>query len=274
MPDPASVTITPESLGALQGDSFRNLLPEDIRAKPYVKDVNNFGEFIKKFDGAQSLLGQRETPDAAAAPEAWKGYHAKAAPKTADEYKFPETIEGLDPEFVKKAGESKLLRPLLHSAGASPYQANILMSGFLKMVKAAEANEKTTKDAAFTKLSTDLFAGNKDAIIGNAKKFMATHIPENVRPLLDSMDEKQLTVLLALTDGMAKKFTGEDPFRGGGAGAGGGGGETKEQLIAQMQAIQKDPVYADPFKDRPKHAELLSKMETIRGKLKKLQGGV
>lgn len=142
------------------------------------------------------------------------------------------------------------------------------------MVKAAEANEKTTKDAAFTKLSTDLFAGNKDAIIGNAKKFMATHIPENVRPLLDSMDEKQLTVLLALTDGMAKKFTGEDPFRGGGAGAGGGGGETKEQLIAQMQAIQKDPVYADPFKDRPKHAELLSKMETIRGKLKKLQGGV
>jgi hypothetical protein len=40
-----------------------------------------------------------------------------------------------------------------------------------------------------------------------------------------------------------------------------------------MQTIQKDPSYADPFKDRPKHAELMQRMEVIRGKLKKLQGG-
>jgi len=40
-----------------------------------------------------------------------------------------------------------------------------------------------------------------------------------------------------------------------------------------MQAIQRDPCYSDPFKDRPKHAELQAKMEVIRGKLKKLQAG-
>lgn len=269
---PAPAPITSESLGALNGDAFRGVLPEDIRSKPYMKDVNTFGDFVKKFDGAQTLLGQRATPDANSTPEQWKDFHSKIAPKTADEYKFPDTIDGVDPKFVKGAAEGKLLRPLLHAAGVSPYQANLLFSGFLKMVSQAETSEKTTKDTAFTKLSGELFGDQKEAITTNAKKFLSTHVPPNVLPLLEGMDEKQMTVLLAVTDGMAKKFTGEDPFRGGGAGAGSGGGETKDQLIAQMQTIQKDPAYSDPFKDKPKNAELNAKMEVIRGKLKKLQG--
>ena len=141
------------------------------------------------------------------------------------------------------------------------------------MVTGAEQSEKTAKDAAFVKLSTDLFGDQKEGIMTNAKKFLTTHVDTKVLPLLEGLDEKQMTVLLAITDGMAKKFTGEDPFRGGGAGTGGSGGETKEQLIAAMQKIQADPVYSDPFKDRPKHAGLLAQMEVIRGKLKKLQGG-
>jgi hypothetical protein len=268
-----ATTITPEAIGALQGDSFRALLPEDVRSKPYVKDINTFGDFVKKFDGAQTLLGQRAVPDATADATAWKAFHEKAAPKTADEYKFPDAIEGLDPAVVKKAGEAKMSRPLLKAADVSPYQANILFSGFMKLVHGAEQSEKTRKDTEFDTLSKDLFGDQKEAILTNGKKFLASHLPEKARALLDTLDEKQLAVVLAATDGMAKKFTGEDPFRGGGAGAGGSGGETKDQLVAQMQAIQKDPVYADPFKDRPKHAELLAKMEIIRGKLKKLQGG-
>lgn len=269
---PAAATITAESLSALQGDSFRGVLPKEIAEKPYMKDVNTFGDFVKKFDGAQTLLGQRVTPDDKATPEQWREFHAKTAPKTADEYKLPTTVEGLDPEYVKKAGEAKWIKPLFHAAQISPHQANVLYPEFLKLIKAAEAADKKAADERFVKLSSDTFKDQKDAIITNAKKFMATHIAPEMQPMLDSLDEKQLTLLIAMTDGMAKKFTGEDPFRGGGAGAGSGGGETKDALIAQMQAIQKDPVYTDPFKDRPKHAELLAKMDVIRGKLKKLQG--
>jgi hypothetical protein len=269
---PAAPAITAETLGALKDDGFRAVLPKDIAAKPYMKDVNSFGDFVKKFDGAQSLLGQRVVPDATSTPEQWKEFHAKTAPKTPEDYKFPEAVEGLDPEFVKKAGEAKLMRPLLHAAQISPHQANILFPGFLKMVKDAEKADTANKEASFSKLSSELFKDQKDAVVANAKKFMSTHIPENMLPMLESLDDKQMTLLIAMTDGMAKKFTGEDPFRGGGAGAGSGGGETKDALVAQMQTIQRDPAYADPFKDRPKHAELVTRMEVIRGKLKKLQG--
>jgi hypothetical protein len=269
----APAAITAESLGALQGDSFRAVMPKEIAEKPYMKDVNTFGDFVKKFDGAQTLLGQRTTPDDKATPEQWKEFHSKTAPKSAEEYKLPQTVEGLDPEFVKKAGEAKWIKPLFHAAQISPHQANILYPEFLKMIKAADAAEGKAADERFAKLSSETFKDQKDVVVTNAKKFMATHIPAEMQPMLDSLDEKQLTLLIAMTDGMAKKFTGEDPFRGGGAGAGSGGGETKDALIAQMQAIQKDPVYTDPFKDRPKHAELLAKMDVIRGKLKKIQGG-
>jgi len=269
---PAPATITAESLGALQGDSFRSVFPKEIAEKPYMKDVNTFGDFVKKFDGAQTLLGQRTTPDDKATPEQWKEFHSKVTPKSPDDYKLPDVIEGVNPEITKKGTEAKWLKSMFHAAQLSPHQVNALYPQFMKMISAAEAADKKAGDERFVKLSSELFKDQKDVIVTNAKKFMATHIAPEMQPMLNELGEKELTLLIALTDGMAKKFTGEDPFRGGGAGAGSGGGETKDALIAQMQMIQKDPVYTDPFKDRPKHAELLAKMDVIRGKLKKLQG--
>jgi hypothetical protein len=269
---PAPASITAESLSALQGDAFRAVVPKEIAEKPYMKDVNTFGDFVKKFDGAQTLLGQRTTPDEKATPEQWKEFHSKVTPKTPDDYKLPDVIEGVNPEITKKGTEAKWLKSMFHAAQLSPHQVNALYPQFMKMISAAEAADKKAGDERFAKLSSDFFKDQKDTIVTNAKKFMATHISPEMQPMLNELGEKELTLLIAMTDGMAKKFTGEDPFRGGGAGAGSGGGETKDALIAQMQMIQKDPVYTDPFKDRPKHAELLAKMEVIRGKLKKLQG--
>lgn len=271
-------SITVEALGAVQGDAFRALLPAEIQSKPYIKEINTFGDLVKKFDGAQSLLGQRNVPELTAPDDQWEAFHSKTRPEKSDAYQVPQ-IEGVPPEFVKKAAESKMFRELLHKAGASPYQAKVLLSGFLSEVYKAQvgidqesARATAAKDAAFEKMAGELFGGQKDVILANGKKFLAANIPDNVKPFLDSLDDKSLAIVLAATDGMAKKYTGEDPFRGGGGG--GGGGETKDQLIGQMQAIMKDPAYADPLKDRVKNTELNQKMEVIRGKLKKLQGGL
>jgi hypothetical protein len=208
-PPPASSAITAESVGALKDDGFRAILPKDIASKPYMKDVNNFGDFIKKFDGAQSLLGQRVIPDATATPDQWKEFHAKTTPKTAEEYKFPDTIEGISPEVAKQAGAAKWLKPLLHSAQISPHQASILYPEFLKLMAAAETADKKFSEDAFAKMSTELFKDQKDVIVTNAKKFMATHLAPEMLPMLETLDDKQMTLLIAMTDGMAQKFTGE-----------------------------------------------------------------
>lgn len=270
----APVAITAEALGAVQGDAFRALLPADIQSKPYAKEINTFGDLIKKFDGAQGLLGQRAVPDPNDPPEKWVEFHGKHAPKTIEEYKLADAIEGVPPEYLTKAtGLTNMVKSILFAAKASPYQARLAHTELMKVLYKAESGIKKQGDDAFIKLSGDLFGEQRDAVIANGKKFLAAYLPDNIKPLLEGMDEKQLTVVLAATDNLAKKFTGEDPFRGGGNGPGGSGGETKDQLIAQMQAIMKDPAYSDPFKDKPKHSDLNQKMEVIRGKLKKLQAG-
>lgn len=271
-PTPAPAAITAESIGSVQGDAFRALLPAEIQAKPYAKEINNFGEFVKKFDGAQALLGQRALPDANTPDDKWGEFHTKLRPESADKYTLGQ-VEGLKPEYIEKSGNIvKVLKNILFANGASAYQAKGIIPGILKELAIAEEGFTKQQEDAFTKMTTDLFGAQKDTVIANGKKFLAAHLPDNVKPLLDGMDEKQLTVLLAATDGIAKKFTGEDPFRGGGAGAGSGGGETQETLVAQMQAIMKEPCWSDPFKDKPKHAQLTQQMEGIRAKLKALQG--
>jgi hypothetical protein len=271
-PAPVSAPITAESLGAIQGDSFRALLPNDFKEKGYLKDAKSFSDVFKKLDGAETLLGQRQFPDDKSTPEQWQAFHGKFRPATADKYEFP-GVEGIPAEYVTKLSEAKELREILHSADQSPYQAKKLLSGFMKSLYTAEQNYIKTKDESFAKLSTELYGEQKDAIIANGKKFLTAHLPDNVKPLLEQMDEKQMTVLLAATDGLAKKFSGEDPFRGGSGEGGGSGAVSETSIIADMQTLMKDPAYGDPFKDQVKHGQLMQKMEGLRGKLRALRSG-
>jgi len=268
----APATITPEALGAVQGDSFRALLPEEIRSKPYIKNINTFGDLVKGFDGAQNLLGQRALPDENATDEQWGAFHAKLRPADAAAYKIPQ-IEGVPPEFIQKAGESKELRAIIHAAGASSYQAKVLMSGLLKALYTADQKVVQSRDASFTKMATEFFGDKKDTILNNGKAYLAANLPENVKPLLNSMDDNQLAVVLAAIDTTVKKFSGEDPFRGSGSGSAGSGNQTMETLKAKMTTIMKDPCWSDPFKDRAKHTQLSQEMEKIRADMRKLTAG-
>lgn len=269
----APAPITSESLGAIQGDSFRALMPEEFRGKPYAKNINNFGDLVKGFDGAQTLLGQRAFPDDKSTPEQWGAFHEKHRPATADAYKV-DAVDGVPADYLQKIGDNKELKGLLHAASVSPYQAKILLSGIIKTLFGAEQKVGQARDAAFTKMVTETFGDKKDAILANGKAYLAANLPDNVKPLLSGMDDKQLAVVIAAIDSTVRKFSGEDPFRGSGAGTGGSGAATKDALVAQMQTIMKDPCWSDPFKDRPKHAQLQQQMDVIRGKLKALQAGV
>jgi negative regulator of replication initiation len=238
-----------------------------------MKNINTFGDLVKGFDGAQNLLGQRALPDNNSTPEQWDAFHAKLRPESADKYVMPTEIEGLPADYIKKASESKEFRALLHSASASPRQAQVLFSGLMKTLYAAEQRAIQNRDASFTKMATEFFGDKKDAIMANGKAYLAANLPENVKPLLANMDDDHIAVVLASIETTVKKFTGEDPFRGGGPGAGGSGSQTMESLKARMTAIIQDPVWSDPFKDRTKHAQLTQEMEKVRADMRKLQPG-
>lgn len=274
MPEP----ITIEGLNAIPAETFRTLLPADIQGKPYAKEITGFSDLLKRFDGAQTLLGQRALPDANTPPEKWEEFHSKLRPESADKYELPTHIEGIPDEYVASLANSKILKTLAFESGLSPYQAKIQLTGLVKHLFTAEQQEKAAaaeaskaKDAEFAALSESLFKGKKDEVLTNAKKFLAGHMPDDAKKLLEGMDERQLTVLIAATDSLVQKFTGEDPYRGGSGSGASGGAITEASVVGEMQEIMKDPAYQDPFKDKLKHQQLLDKMEACRVKLRSLK---
>ncbi len=275
MADP--VAITGEALGAVQGDSFRALLPAEFQSKGYIKDINNFGDLLKRFDGAQTLLGQRQFPDPATATDTqWAEFFSKAGrPEKPELYVMPE-VEGVPKEFIDGVDKMVGIRQLLHAMGANPYQAKAFLVPFIKQIyqgelldKEAERKAAETRDASFNKYITDAFGQDRDKVKENGKKYLAGFVPDALKPLFEGLDDKGLLTILALTDSMVKKLTNSDPFRGG-AGGSGGTAVTEESIRAQMAAIKGDPAYRDPFKDKAKHAELNGKLEVLRKQLSDL----
>lgn len=269
-----AATITPEAINGLQGDAFRALLPEDVRGAGWLKDVNTFGDFVKKSAGAQSLLGQRAVPDANATPEQWDAWFAQVnAPSKPDAYAMPDKIDGIPDEYVKNAQEAKVLHAAMAAGRILPAQAKAFTTALLKQTYAAEQAEQKADEEAFDKLMNGLFGQNRGAIQENGKKYIASVVPAEIQGQFGKLSNEAWAVLIAATDAIAKKFGQEDNFRGGQA-AGSGGAETEDQLKGQMRDIMAQKEYQDPLMNKTKHAELMQKMEVIRGKLAKIYNKV
>jgi hypothetical protein len=263
-------TITAEAINGLQGDAFRNILPEDVRGAGWLKDVNTFGDFVKKSANAQTLIGQRAVPEDNAPPEQWNAWFQQIGrPADPKEYGVPE-VPGVPKEYIQGAVETGVLAKILHAAGANKMMARTAMTNIIKETYAAEQKEKAAGEAAHEKFMNETFGKDRQAITENGKKYLSTVLPATMVPILNGLSDKELGVVLAMTNEMAKKFGQEDTFRGGKGGDGGGTTDTMETLTAQMRTIMSQKEYQDPLINKTKFMELQKNMEEIRVKMRKL----
>ena len=68
-----------------------NFIPEELKDKPYIKNLKDFPDLFNQFSNAQELLGKRpnDIPDSQSTPEDWdKFYNKVGRPEHAEEYKF------------------------------------------------------------------------------------------------------------------------------------------------------------------------------------------
>jgi hypothetical protein len=144
------------------------------------------------------------------------------------------------------------------------------MTELIKHIYTSEQAEAKQAEIAHNAFMDKTFGKDRQAIVENGKKYLATVLTPEQNQLLAGMTDQQLGVVLAMTDSVAKKFGQEDSFRGGQGAGGGGGSETQEVLTAQMREIMAQKEYADPFLNKNKHLELNQKMQLIRDKMVKL----
>lgn len=193
-----------QHLGSLQGDSFRALLPEDIRGKGYAKEINDFSGLLKMLDGAQSKLGERVFPGEDSPREAWENVYKKLGrPDDPNAYNIGD-LKG-----------AEILKPIFHKIGLNARQAAELA----KELSGIDAQDSKAAQESFNKAMIDIFGVERDIKEKGAREFLMSKASDRVKPLVEAMDEKGLAALLGIVSDITKDTGKEDYVPGNGGGA-------------------------------------------------------
>ena len=255
-----------------EAPSLVDMIPEDLKDKPWVKENTDTPEnFFKFVDNQNKLVGSKAgvvMPEEGAPQEDFdKYFKGIGRPDTAEEYDIS-SIEELKDVERNEEFDGKL-KGLLHTIGVPKDMASKLVKGYdqikLDMGNAAE----DAADADFDKFNTDFFGDKKEEIVANAQKILKGVVNEKALPIIDKMNPEQLALVIAITDGVYSKYGKEDGFRGGEPGSAPVGGETMEQLSAEQRTLMAEPGYKD-WRD-PKHAEIQAKNLVILNKMRAIK---
>ena len=261
-----------------EGKTFLEQVPEEYRESPWAKENTATPEdFFKFVDNQNKLVGAKGIipPGENASPEELTKFQVSLGrPESADGYLFANP-EGVTVE--RNAETDKMVKGLLLKHGipktageglVKDYET-LLHSKMTEAEKAAKAKDEA-QDRAFGEFNTKLFGDKKDVVVANAQKFLKETLPSEALPIFDKLDSESLSLVIAATHGIAKKFGKEDSFTGG-AGTGTGSIETYEELSAKQRELMKNPAFrdfrhVDHEKVQAQNKELMDKMRAVSKK--------
>jgi len=251
-------------------EQFVNTIPEAYRDKPWAKENSADAEAFYKFvDNQNALVGKKGIIIPGDGEDRSEFYKALGRPDTFEEY---DTTPAEDLKEIKRDAEVDIaFKKLFHTEGLSKDTASKISQGVERIIYEkgkAEIDKNNAEDKAFADYNTTLFGENKDTIVANAQKIIKADVPQELHAGFDKLDGEAMSVMVAITDSLYKKYGKEDAFTGGGEGAG-GGGETYEGLSAQQRKLMENPGYRD-FR----HAEyegLMAQNKVLMDKMRALK---
>ena len=159
--------------------TWRDTLPEDIKADPSLVDVPDVPTLAKNFLATKAMIGKKayNLPADDWKPEQWQEWHKTiGVPEAPDKYAMPaaEVLEkaGLPSEVLKAAAGK------FHEAGLTPRQAKALVDWYvgdaakgLEMETTMRAEEKAKAEESLKKEFGDKY----DAKLGLVKSFLSQY---------------------------------------------------------------------------------------------------
>lgn len=228
--------IPPESRPSLFGGSEGNnppetqplafTVPDEFKDKPWVaellKNSNPNQELFKQHDHTLRLIGSRGAvvPGENATPQQLAEYRkAIGVPEKPDSYDIPPTqwedAEKPLGEIIDKSRVPEILNAVKESAHRNGIPAKALASlvnDFEKATlkfQAQEVQAAQERDRAlnqdFVKLGVQYFGDRYQEILPNATNVLAKYVPENLRAVLHSLDNKSLMVVAAVADSIHRR---------------------------------------------------------------------
>ena len=259
-----SHTHTPGTAYALpEGVQFKDIVPGDYKDKPYMKDVKDIPSLFKKFDGAETLVGQRQSviPGEGATDDDWnKFFDASGRPKTSDLYEFT-TVKAADGTDVKRdPAFETAVKDIFHKAGISSKQAKAVQEPFDALIAKMATDQATTKDADFDKLASEAFGTDADKALDVGKKLLEEHMPKGYAEHFKNLPNESLILMAGVLKSVQAKYIKEDDIPGGGGG-GGGSATSINELRKEGQMLMAKKEYQDSF--HPDHKKVKAEVTDI-----------
>lgn len=264
---------TGQSAGTQTGkagvQSWRDSLPEDIRANPSLLPVENVETLAKSYIHAQSLIGKKGVfpPGDKASPEDWGKFYDSLGRPAKDKYEIkPSDKVTVDPKVLEGFKEQA------YNAGLMPQKAQEMLNWYAEttaaQAQAAQAEKQTQAIAQQAGLKQRWGEGY-DKELARADLALTELGPE-AAPYIKHLQESGLSKdvkLIELFNLMAKKYLKEDQLKGEAVGS---MGQTPNEIEEELAKMWAHPAMTD--KNHREHQIIVNKMgELNRKKLRYAQ---
>lgn len=251
-------------------NEFLTTLPEEYRAKPYLKDVTDMSGILKQLDGAQASLGAPKLPKSDAPQEEWDKVHTlMGKPEASTGYEISK--EG-DTESAKKINDG--LQDMFHKAGLSKKQSDSIVEGYRAIAGEtleASATAKAERSKLFTETSDKIFGESKDQALAVSEKLIGKFAPESIRTQMETLGPEQKVAVAAVLKGISDKYISSDDITAIVGGTASVSGRSLETVTAELRAAIT-VMNSTGALDAPGRAAAQSKVTTLsleKSKLKK-----
>jgi hypothetical protein len=256
-----------QSSGSGSAQSWRDTLPEEIRAHSSLSSFQDVGSLAKSFIHAQSLIGKKGVvvPGEKSTDEEWNNFYKSIGVPEADKYEVstPKDVQ------VNEAAV-KAFKENAHKAGLLPKQANQLLGWFTKFEQDQMASHAETRQQ---ELKSQIEGLKKEWGEGYEKEVETAKFA--VREVGGDEFTKHLNKTGFGNDPQLIKFMskvakllGEDKLREGGIGE---GADTTNDIRAQMDELRANGNENGLFeKSHPNHKVVMAKFENLA---KRMTGG-
>ena len=247
--------------------SWRDSLPEDLRAHPSLTDIKDPAALVKSYIHAQSLVGAEKVvlPKADAQESEWGEFYKKLGrPETPEKYQFSE----IKTEHVKFSEDGqKWMAQMFHKHGLTQKQADGIHQEYVTRLetaaKAEQARRDTQRAEALESLKSEWKGPTYDMNVEFAQRAIRTFGNDQLIKYLNESGEGDNPQLIKLFANIGKQL-GEDRAFGKRAASSGfvSGPEAARAEIAKLQMDQQF-MKAYMGADESGHKEAVAQMHQL-----------
>ncbi len=223
---------------------FNDVVSEEFRAKPFMKDVDSMDKLLTKFEGAQTLIGKKgdlTLPGDDATEEQKTEFYTKLGrPPSADKYELNKP-EGFQETEISKEYDTGL-KTILFKHGLTSAQASGLSKDFDELVAATQKKMGVQEEAVekdFMEQAEILFKDRQDQVLDLGSQLIKKHAPPELvdyaGQLTEKLDNKALLLFCSVLDNINKAYISPDGLPPDG----GGSGFSLQELEKELSEIPK-----------------------------------